>query len=138
VSQGFFTGPKCEFSFDEPIANSSMLVLPRITAPGCVELLDHVRVVGRDEILEDLRPARRTPALRAEEVLVRERDARERPRAALRDARVGGARLSEAPVFVDGDERVERGLARGDAIEEVLRHLDTRHFACGELCRELL
>src|SRR5581483_6575874 len=33
-SQGFFTGPKCEFSFDEPIANSSMLVLPRSTAPA--------------------------------------------------------------------------------------------------------
>ena len=27
-SHGFFTGPKYEFSFDEPIANSSMLVLP--------------------------------------------------------------------------------------------------------------
>src|SRR5262245_40582146 len=33
-SHGFFTGPKCEFSFDEPIANSSMLVLPRMTAPA--------------------------------------------------------------------------------------------------------
>ena len=33
-SQGFFTGPKCEFSFDEPMANSSMFALPRITAPA--------------------------------------------------------------------------------------------------------
>src|SRR5512142_3051778 len=33
VFHGLRTGPKCEVSFDEPIANSSMLVLPRITAP---------------------------------------------------------------------------------------------------------
>ena len=31
-SHGFFTGPKAEFSFDPPIANSSMFVLPTITA----------------------------------------------------------------------------------------------------------
>ena len=34
ASQGFFAGPYAELSFDEPIANSSMLVLPRITAPA--------------------------------------------------------------------------------------------------------
>src|SRR6266702_2420039 len=34
VSQGFFTGPNAEFSFDDPIANSSQLVLPLITAPA--------------------------------------------------------------------------------------------------------
>src|SRR5678815_4891568 len=34
LSQGFFTGPKCELSFDEPMANSSMLVLPSDTAPA--------------------------------------------------------------------------------------------------------
>ena len=33
-SHGFFTAPKYEFSFDEPIANSSMLVLPRQTMPA--------------------------------------------------------------------------------------------------------
>ena len=27
-SRGFFTGPNAELSFDEPIANSSMFVLP--------------------------------------------------------------------------------------------------------------
>src|SRR5450432_1008275 len=31
VFHGFLTGPKYEFSFDEPMANSSMLVLPRRT-----------------------------------------------------------------------------------------------------------
>src|SRR5512134_466345 len=33
-SQGLRAGPKYEFSVDEPIANSSRLVLPRITAPA--------------------------------------------------------------------------------------------------------
>src|ERR671916_3238339 len=33
VLQGFRTGLKAEFSFDEPIANSSVLAFPRNTAP---------------------------------------------------------------------------------------------------------
>ena len=32
VSHGFFTAPKAEFSFEPPIANSSMFVLPTMTA----------------------------------------------------------------------------------------------------------
>ena len=32
--QGFFTGPNAEFSFDDPIANSSRFVFPIITAPS--------------------------------------------------------------------------------------------------------
>src|SRR5262245_8130041 len=32
--QGDCTGPKHEFSFDEPMANSSLLVLPSSTAPS--------------------------------------------------------------------------------------------------------
>src|SRR5215472_19160745 len=35
-SHGLWLGPKAEFSVDEPIANSSMLVLPRITTPACL------------------------------------------------------------------------------------------------------
>ena len=34
VSQGFRTEPRCPVSLDEPIANSSMLVLPTSTAPA--------------------------------------------------------------------------------------------------------
>jgi hypothetical protein len=33
-SQGFWTGPKPEFSLDEPIANSSWLVFPSTRAPA--------------------------------------------------------------------------------------------------------
>src|SRR6516165_12500871 len=33
-SHGLCDGPNAEFSVDEPMANSSMLVLPRITTPA--------------------------------------------------------------------------------------------------------
>ncbi len=33
-SQGLRVGPNAEFSVEEPIANSSMLVLPRMMAPA--------------------------------------------------------------------------------------------------------
>ena len=36
ASQGLRTGPKAEFSFDAPMANSSMLVLPMITASAAL------------------------------------------------------------------------------------------------------
>ena len=34
ICQGFLVGPKAEFSVDDPIANSSQLVLPTTTAPA--------------------------------------------------------------------------------------------------------
>ena len=43
-SQGFCTGPKPEFSFDEPIANSSWLVLPSTGAPAAWRLRTAVAV----------------------------------------------------------------------------------------------
>ena len=46
VSHGFFTGPKPEFSFDEPMANSSMLVLPSSAAPASVRRRTAVAVYG--------------------------------------------------------------------------------------------
>ena len=33
-SQGLWVGPYAEFSVEEPMANSSMLVLPKITMPA--------------------------------------------------------------------------------------------------------
>src|SRR5215469_10464689 len=35
-SHGLRLGPNAEFSVDEPMANSSMLVLPRMIAPACL------------------------------------------------------------------------------------------------------
>ena len=54
-AQGFLAGPNAEFSFEEPIANSSQLVLPTITAPAAFEPRDDGGVVRRDVGLEDAR-----------------------------------------------------------------------------------
>ena len=43
-SQGFCTGPKPEFSFEEPIANSSWFVLPSTRAPASWSLRTLVAV----------------------------------------------------------------------------------------------
>src|SRR5207244_637228 len=45
-SQGLSTGPKAEFSFDEPIANSSWLVFPSSPAPAAVRYETAVAVYG--------------------------------------------------------------------------------------------
>src|SRR3954464_4021790 len=45
-SHGFSTGPKAEFSLDEPIANSSWLSLPRIGAPARCRFSTTVAVYG--------------------------------------------------------------------------------------------
>src|SRR5829696_10481650 len=44
--QGFFTGPKKLVSLDDPIANSSMLVLPSITVPAALSLATSVASYG--------------------------------------------------------------------------------------------
>ena len=46
VSQGFLTGPKKLVSLDEPIANSSILVLPSITTPASLNLPTTVASYG--------------------------------------------------------------------------------------------
>src|ERR1700733_8176173 len=45
-SQGLSAGPKPEFSFEDPIANSSWLVLPRSGAPAAASLATTVAVYG--------------------------------------------------------------------------------------------
>ena len=77
-SQGLAVGPQAECSVDEPIANSSMLVLPGHDRPGGVEPLGDVRVVGADEALQDPAAGRRRLAARHHEVLERDRDAEQR------------------------------------------------------------
>ena len=77
-SHGLRTGPKAEFSFEEPIANSSWFVLPSSVAPALGELRDGGRGVRRPVALEDPRAGLARHALGAEEVLDGERDAGER------------------------------------------------------------
>ena len=90
-SHGFSTGPKPEFSFEEPIANSSWLVLPEQRRAGLRQLRDDRGGVRRPVALEDPRARLAGDALGAEQILDGERHAGERPsasavRAAARSA----------------------------------------------------
>src|SRR6266849_4986771 len=56
TSQGFFTGPKYEVSLEEPIANSSILVLPSNTAPASLNLRIVVASYGETKFASILEP----------------------------------------------------------------------------------
>ena len=55
-SQGFLTAPKYDVSFDEPIANSSILVLPKLTAPASLNFLTTVASYGATKLWSILEP----------------------------------------------------------------------------------
>ena len=74
-SQGFRVFLKALFSVDEPIANSSMFVLPITIAPARFEPRHRGGREGRPVALEDARAAGRREALDVEDVLDRDGDA---------------------------------------------------------------
>ena len=45
-SQGLWVGPYAEFSVDEPMANSSIFVLPKITTPASFNFVTTVASYG--------------------------------------------------------------------------------------------
>ena len=92
-SHGLSTGPKPEFSFDEPIANSSMFVLPSTLRPGLGELSNRGRRVWRLVALEDPRARGRRHTLGAEDVLDRDRDACQRARSPFSAARLAAPEI---------------------------------------------
>ena len=63
-SHGLCDGPNAEFSVDDPIANSSMFVLPSMTIPASLIRLVIVASYGGNPAFEDLRPGRGRQALR--------------------------------------------------------------------------
>ena len=102
---GCASAPNAEFSVDEPIANSSMFVLPSETsparlAPGCTT----VAVVRRHVALEDARARRRLLAL-VQRMSLSAIGTPSRPDAAVAVERVG---LGERGVAAGAQEGVER------------------------------
>ena len=91
---------------------------------GGVELLDHSGVIWRHEVVEHLRAAAGLDALRAEDVLVRERQTRQRAGACRRPKRTSrGLRLRQRRLGRDRDEGIERRLRGLDARQQALREL---------------
>src|SRR5438045_5027299 len=56
-SQGLRTGPKAEFSFDDPMANSSQLVLPMRIAPAACRRSSAEEAYGERKPSRILEPA---------------------------------------------------------------------------------
>ena len=77
-SHGLATGPQAQCSVEEPIANSSMLVLPGMTAPAAASRSAMCGVVGTPVPVEDAAARGRRLAPGDHEVLERDRDAQER------------------------------------------------------------
>jgi hypothetical protein len=75
--------------------------------PGARQAIDDVGVERRRVVGEHARAAGRPHAGGGEDVLVRDRDADQWPVVAFADRPVGGARVGQRPVGVDGDERIE-------------------------------
>ena len=98
--------------------------------------LDHGRVVWRDEVAEHARPAGREDAVGAEDVLVRDRHAGQRPALAARKARIGLARIRERALGGDGHEGVQTRAEPLDTREQVTRDLDARKAARRETGRD--
>src|SRR6184192_3177870 len=64
-SHGLCVGPYAEFSVDEPMANSSMFVLPSTTTPASRNLREAgVVVLGKTNMDEFVLPSTTTPASR--------------------------------------------------------------------------
>ena len=117
-SQGLCVGKYAEFSVEEPIANSSMLVLPTMTAPASSRRSTTAPCTAARS-LEHPRAAGGGHALRGEHVLDADRDAGSGPalaRRRRRRPRRPGQRRSPVTVRkalharVDGGDAVEGGL----------------------------
>ncbi len=97
---------------------------------GASQAVDDVRVERRRVVREHPRATGSAHARRGENVLVRNRNAEERPAVAVGENRIGRLRVGERPLGIDGDEGVERRIERRDAIERRPGELDAREALC--------
>ncbi len=104
---------------------------------GGLDLVVHRRFVGRDPVLEHLRPGGRTRAFGDDEVLQRDRDAGQGVDVLTGGALgVDGLRGLQGEFVGDGDEGVEVILGGGDAVEVGLRDFDGGELAGLQSCGE--
>ena len=99
---------------------------------GIVETADDMRIIGGNKIRQHLRPARRQPALCAEDVLVRHRNPGQRLRLAGRNEGISRARLHEAAFAIDGDEGVQVAVSLLDPVEKKPGQFDAGNLPGGK------
>jgi hypothetical protein len=100
--------------------------LPTITAPALSSRCHNRGVVGRNELIEDLRGRRRAHPAHAHVVLERDRDASQRTEPfAGRALAVDGGGAFQRAIGSDVIERVERAVHRRHAIQRATRQAST-------------
>ena len=103
-----------------------------------MHLLDHRRVVGRDEVGEHLRAAGGAPAFGTEDVLLGDRNAGQRAGAAGGDAGIRGGGHFQRFFPVDRDKGVDLGIQALDPVEEQGAQLDAGNILRCQRLRQLL
>ena len=103
-----------------------------------MHFFDHRRVVGRNEVGEHLRAAGGAPAFGAEDVLLGDGNAGQRPGAAGSNAGIGSGSHGQRFFAVYGDEGVDVGVQALDPVEEERAQFDAGDFPGRQCLRQLL
>ena len=121
-----------------PKANSCVDSLPSMTVPASAHFFDRMRIARRHVVFEQLRMRRRADAGGAVDVLVRDRDAVERPTQRARHLpRLRRLGIGQRTLLRHHQEGVELRIEALDAIEMRLRKLDGRELLRGDLLAPL-
>src|SRR5690606_33799439 len=95
---------------------------------GGIELLDHVGVIGGNEVLQHLRGAGGAHVASAEDVLVRQRDAGQRTLFAFGANVVGGLGLRQRQFLADSHIGVDGAIESVDAVEVIAGEFQAGKF----------
>ena len=113
------------------MANSSMLALPRITAPSRRRRATTVASKGGTKVLQDFGGAGGPEPLGDHDVLQGQGDAGEGRGLAPAQARLGCPGLLQGPGFIHGQIGVQLAVALFDALQQLGRHLHRGDLAAG-------
>ena len=97
--------------------------------PCALQVLDHGRVIRRDEIFQHPRTTAGAYITGAKDVLVRDRDTGQRARRAAGYPCVGRRGLFQSQLLGHGDETVEHRVMCFDALQHMRRELGAGHLA---------
>ena len=138
-SQGLWVGSNAEFSVDEPIANSSMFVLPSITMPASLILRVIVASYGGIQPSRIFEPAVvGRPLVTTTSFMASGTPASGPSRRPAARSRIDAASGRQGALGVDVQERLHHAVDRLDPVEMGLRDLYRRHLARARSPRPML
>ena len=137
VFHGFRTGPNHDVSLDDPIANSSMLVLPTSTVPAFLRPVTTCASYGAVKFASIREPhVVRSPAVMNTSLCAIGMPA-SGGALPFAERRIRRARLRERTFRVDRDERIEATLRLVDAREQRPRQFDAGYLSATQRGDEL-